>query len=73
MPIWQFSTRPAVPEYWRCTPADLLPVLRKPVSSTISTPHPEHYLHRRYERRAKHFLAFTAIACTLICYRRLNN
>ncbi|MGW1123312.1 IS5 family transposase [Streptomyces tanashiensis] len=28
-------------------------------------------LHRRYERKADHFLAFTAIACTLICYRRL--
>ncbi|MFF8867926.1 IS5 family transposase [Streptomyces sp. NPDC015139] len=28
-------------------------------------------LHRRYERKAKHFLAFTSIACTLICYRRL--
>ncbi|MFF5025620.1 IS5 family transposase [Streptomyces collinus] len=28
-------------------------------------------LHRRYERRAEHFLAFTSLACTLICYRRL--
>lgn len=28
-------------------------------------------LHRRYERQAIHFLAFTSIACTLICYRRL--
>jgi transposase len=28
-------------------------------------------LHRRYERKAEHFLAFTSIACTLICYRRL--
>ncbi|MFD7824430.1 IS5/IS1182 family transposase, partial [Streptomyces sp. NPDC059714] len=28
-------------------------------------------LHRRYERKADHFLAFTGIACTLICYRRL--
>ncbi|MER6281854.1 hypothetical protein ABT202_37075 [Streptomyces sp900105245] len=25
---------------------------------------------RRYERKAEHFLAFTSIACTLICYRR---
>lgn len=24
-------------------------------------------LHRRYERKAEHFLAFTSIACTLIC------
>ncbi|MET9935887.1 IS5/IS1182 family transposase, partial [Streptomyces sp. NPDC006183] len=29
-------------------------------------------LHRRYERKAEHFLAFTALACTLICYRRLT-
>lgn len=28
-------------------------------------------LHRRYERKADHLLAFTSIACTLICYRRL--
>ena len=29
-------------------------------------------LHRRYERKADHFLAFTGIACTLICYRKLT-
>ncbi|MFE1904312.1 IS5 family transposase [Streptomyces gardneri] len=29
-------------------------------------------LHRRYERKADRFLAFTSIACTLICYRRLT-
>ncbi|GAB2809818.1 transposase [Streptomyces chlorus] len=29
-------------------------------------------LHRRYEREATHFLAFTSIACTLTCYRRLT-
>jgi transposase len=28
-------------------------------------------LHRRYERKADHFLAYAGIACTLICYRRL--
>ena len=28
-------------------------------------------LHRHYERKAEHFLAFTSIACTLICYHRL--
>ncbi|MFD4567516.1 IS5 family transposase [Streptomyces sp. NPDC058467] len=28
-------------------------------------------LHRRYERKAEHFLAFAGIAATLICYRRL--
>ncbi|MFJ5901434.1 IS5 family transposase [Streptomyces sp. NPDC093064] len=30
-------------------------------------------LHRRYERKAEHFLAFAGIAATLICYRRLTN
>ncbi|MEU9272457.1 transposase [Streptomyces sp. NPDC048251] len=29
-------------------------------------------LHRRYERKADHFLAFAGIAATLICYRRLT-
>lgn len=28
-------------------------------------------LHRRYEREAERFLAFTGPARTLICYRRL--
>lgn len=28
-------------------------------------------LHRRYERKAGHFLAFAGIAAALICYRRL--
>ncbi|MCF3172472.1 hypothetical protein IPZ61_03905 [Streptomyces sioyaensis] len=28
---------------------------------------------RRYERKASQFLAFTSIACTLTCYRRLSN
>jgi transposase len=29
-------------------------------------------LHRRYERKAEHFLAFAGIAATLICFRRLG-
>src|SRR2546426_4474277 len=29
--------RPAVPLYWRCTPTDLVPFFRKPVSSMTST------------------------------------
>ena len=37
-PIYQFSIRPAVPEYCRATPADLVPFFKKPVSSTTSTP-----------------------------------
>jgi transposase len=28
-------------------------------------------LHRRYERRAEHFLAFAGLAAFLICYRRM--
>jgi transposase len=28
-------------------------------------------LHRRYERKPEHFLAFVGIAATLICRRRL--
>lgn len=30
-------------------------------------------LHRRYERKPEHFPAFTAIAATLLCHRRLTN
>ncbi|MFF4829090.1 hypothetical protein ACFY20_40380, partial [Streptomyces sp. NPDC001312] len=30
-------------------------------------------LHRRYERKAKHFLAIVGIAAALIGYRRLMN
>ncbi|MGW0573811.1 IS5 family transposase [Streptomyces tauricus] len=30
-------------------------------------------LHRRYERKAEHFLAFVGIASTLICFRRSTN
>jgi transposase len=29
-------------------------------------------LHRRYERKPEHFLAFAGIAATLICHRRLT-
>ena len=29
-------------------------------------------LHRRYERKPEHFLAFVGIAAALICYRRLT-
>ncbi|BDM67309.1 hypothetical protein HEK616_07960 [Streptomyces nigrescens] len=30
-------------------------------------------LHRSHERRAEHFLAFTVIGCSLICYPGLPN
>lgn len=29
-------------------------------------------LHCRYKRKAEHSLAFTSIACTLICYHSLT-
>ncbi len=29
-------------------------------------------LHRRYERKADHFLAFAGITAALVCYRRLT-
>ncbi|MDQ0578659.1 transposase [Streptomyces rishiriensis] len=29
-------------------------------------------LHRRYERKAEHFLAFVGIAVALTCHRRLT-
>lgn len=29
-------------------------------------------LHRRYERKAEHFLAFAGIAAALMCFRRLS-
>ena len=35
---WEFSIRPAVPLYWRCTPTDAVPFFKNPVSSQISTP-----------------------------------
>lgn len=41
------------------------------IERTLSWPGGCRRLHRRYERKAEHFLAFTAIACSLICYRRL--
>ncbi|MCX4992866.1 MULTISPECIES: hypothetical protein [unclassified Streptomyces] len=30
------------------------------------------WLHRRYERKAEHFLAFAGIAAVLICVRRFS-
>ena len=35
-PYLAISTRPAVPEYWRCTPAERVPFFRKPVSPTYA-------------------------------------
>ena len=40
------------------------------VERTMAWPAGCRRLHRRYERKAEHFLAFADIACTLICFRR---
>jgi transposase len=42
------------------------------VERTMSWLHGCRRLHRRYERKADHFLAFVGIAAALICYRRLT-
>jgi transposase len=41
------------------------------VERTVSWLAGSRRLHRRYERKAEHFLAFVAIAASLIEYRRL--
>lgn len=41
------------------------------VERTVAWPAGCRRLHRRYERKADHFLAFAGIAAALICYRRL--
>ncbi len=46
--------------------------VRGPLPGTMSWLAGCRRLRRRYERKAEHFLAFTSIACTLICYRRLT-
>ncbi|GAA2449759.1 hypothetical protein GCM10010421_47660 [Streptomyces glaucus] len=46
---------------------------RRVVERTVSRPAGCRRLHRRYERRAEHFLAFAGIAAALIGYRRLTD
>jgi transposase len=41
------------------------------IERTVAWPGGCRRLRRRYERKAEHFLAFTAIACTLVCHRGL--
>jgi transposase len=45
---------------------------RRVVERTMSWLNGCRGLHRRYERKADHFLASVGIAATLICYRRLT-
>lgn len=42
------------------------------VERTVAWPAGCRRLHRRYERKPEHFLAFAGIAATLICYRHLS-
>ena len=42
------------------------------VERTVSWMNGFRRLHRRYERKAEHFLAFVGIAAALICYRHLT-
>lgn len=43
------------------------------VEQTASWPAGCPRLHRRYEHKPEHFLAFVGIAAALICHRRLTN
>lgn len=52
-------------------PSDRLGRHRWVVERTMSWLNGCRRLHRRYERKAEHFLAFVGIASTLICFRRL--
>jgi transposase len=42
------------------------------VERTMSWLNGSRRLHRRYERKAEHFLAFVGLASALICYRRFT-
>jgi transposase len=53
-------------------PSDRLGRHRWVVERTVSWLAGCRRLHRRYERKADHFLAFVGIAAALICYRRLT-
>jgi transposase len=50
-----------------------IPPIRWVVERTVSWLAGCRRLHRRYERKAEHFLAFVGIAAALISYRRLTN
>jgi transposase len=51
--------------------SDLLGRYRWVVERTVSWLSGCRRLHRRYERKPEHFLAFVGLAATLICHRRL--
>ncbi|MFD7079002.1 IS5 family transposase [Streptomyces sp. NPDC059918] len=53
-------------------PSNRLGRHRRVVERTVSWLSGCRRLHRRYERKAEHFLAFAGIAAALICYRRLK-
>src|SRR3954453_18358268 len=55
--------RPAVPLYWRATPADFVPFFRKPVSSTISTPSRSAKTSTTYPRHRSRAAASSHCTC----------
>lgn len=73
--IWQpVRTRNITPRIARkgIEPSQRLGRYRWTVERTVAWLSGCRRLHRRYERKAEHFLAFAGIAATLICYRRLG-
>jgi hypothetical protein len=58
---WHRAIPPMVPPYWRAAPAQSVPVLASPVSSTISTTSLSSWpAVRRVSRRAKHEAALAS-------------
>src|SRR3954468_11075513 len=55
--------RPAVPLYWRATPADFVPFFRKPVSSTISTASRSAKVSTTYPRHRSRAAASSHCTC----------
>src|SRR4051794_21421286 len=55
--------RPAVPLYWRATPADFVPFFTKPVSSTISTASRSAKGSTTYARHSSHAAASSHCTC----------
>src|SRR5512132_2833823 len=61
-PSWQLSTLPAVPEYCRCTPTEVVPFLRSPVSSTTSTAPGSPRCSTTWSRRSSRTLSWSHTA-----------
>src|SRR5689334_22252234 len=61
---WQLVTLPIVPVYWRATPTEARPCLRKPVSSKINTASPA--LGRESLRFTRWQLSASASHCMVV-------